>query len=1169
MGKLYFPSFIFPKTITAHQSSHSFMNGTHQSYKNLTIMQPKFTRRSLVYFFSRLSMLTLVMALTTLVSFSQNAGKGNQQLNADRQARTAQKLKIEKFGKTSIGPVAATNDAGITPTRNAGNIVARTEAVCQTFTGSLAAGDATMPARLFRGGVNLSSCAANPAFPGTSAVSPFFDTYTYTNTTGLTQCGTFALTTNDVVNANIELGVWNGSFDPNNQATNYITDPGSSTGTPILAPLTCNATIAAGQTVVIAVWSANASGTAAGTASDYTVTVSFPICSSAPCAGTPTPGNTLSSAATVCPGINFTLTTQNATSGSGVTYQWQSAPTSAGPFNDIAGATGSALTTTQAVATCYRVRVICGSAGGGTAFSTPVCVALTPPSGCYCTPPGSDCTDSDIITRVRISTMDNASTCGTGPPAGYTNYTSTVAAPIVYAGAGNPLTVDVATVFSEFVAAWIDYNQNGLFEASEYTNLGNNSAGGTLTANVNIPASALTGVTRMRVRVRFATVLGTGDPCTGYTFGETEDYSVNIQPCVPVTITSSPANSSTVCGGNATFTVATSGTLPTYRWEYRVNASSPWLFVPATAPYSGILTPTLTISGATAALNGYQYRATVAGGCSGTDFSAAATLTITPIVPIVNPASASICLGQIQQLTLTNTVSAPTTVTFNATGLPIAIPDANTTGITATIPVAGIPAGAVITEMKVKFSVPAHTWAGDLCAVIKSPAGAILNLDYFISSTGVGPTIGTGIQNTALSSLGGPLLSSAASPWTGTFRADAVTTIVAGNPPSGPTGFTPTTAVWTPFTTAVNPNGNYTFAIFDAFGGDFGSLTAASIEVTYVAPVFAQGTWTGPAGTMFTDAAATVAYTGTPATTIYVKPTVSSNYTVSYTTPAPCTSAVTTVPVTVSTPIVVTTAPANKTACDGATGTQFTIATTGGPISYQWQVSTDGGLTYSNIAGQTTSTLTLGAVNLAMNNNRYRVVMTAGGCAGVTSASAILTVTPLPVVTLTSPDLLITPGQTTTVTATSVPAAATPSSYVWTLNGNVIPGANTSTVTVNIDGIGTYQATVASSNGCSNVSNTLVIGSEASDRLWIWPNPTNGRFEVRLYYSGATAEKRVVTIYNQLGQVITSKQFNLNSGTVPYLSMQFDLRNVPAGTYAVKVADHITGKVKSGLVVIQ
>ena len=201
-----------------------------------------------------------------------------------------------------------------------------------------------------------------------------------------------------------------------------------------------------------------------------------------PCAGTPAPGNTLSTLASACPGTNFTLSLQNLTDGTGVTYQWQSSPDGT-TWTNITGATNATYTTTLTAATYYRCNVTCS---GNTTASNPIQVALTPPSGCYCTPAASDCTDDDMITRVRISTLDNSSACS---PNGYANYTNTVPAPTVYSGAANPITVDVPTSWTEQVAVWIDYNQNGQFEASEYTDLGRNVGnGGVITKKINMPA---------------------------------------------------------------------------------------------------------------------------------------------------------------------------------------------------------------------------------------------------------------------------------------------------------------------------------------------------------------------------------------------------------------------------------------------------------------------------------------------------------------------------------------------------------------------------------------------------------------------------------------------------------------------------------------------------------
>jgi hypothetical protein len=67
-------------------------------------------------------------------------------------------------------------------------------------------------------------------------------------------------------------------------------------------------------------------------------------------------------------------------------------------------------------------------------------------------------------------------------------------------------------------------------------------------------------------------------------------------------------------------------------------------------------------------------------------------------------------------------------------------------GINHTIPVSGI--SGLISDITVQFSIPAHTWPGDLCAVLRGPGGQILNLDYFITNTGAGP--GAGMVNTKL-----------------------------------------------------------------------------------------------------------------------------------------------------------------------------------------------------------------------------------------------------------------------------------------------------------------------------------------------------------------------------------------------------------------------------------
>ena len=112
-----------------------------------------------------------------------------------------------------------------------------------------------------------------------------------------------------------------------------------------------------------------------------------------------------------------------------------------------------------------------------------------------------------------------------------------------------------------------------------------------------------------------------------------------------VAVTSQPANTTVCDGGNASFTIAGSGTGVIYQWQ--VNTGSGFVNVPAGAPYSGTNAATLTITGATNSMSGYQYRAQLTNAtCTTPGVSNAATLTVNTLPAIsANPTNATICVG--------------------------------------------------------------------------------------------------------------------------------------------------------------------------------------------------------------------------------------------------------------------------------------------------------------------------------------------------------------------------------------------------------------------------------------------------------------------------------------------------------------------------------------------
>ena len=887
------------------------------------------------------------------------------------------------------------------------------------------------------------------------------------------------------------------------------------------------------------------------------------------CSGTPAPGNTISSAASVCPGVNFSLSLQNATSGSGVTYQWQSSADGS-TWTNIAGANSPGLTRNQTAATFYRCQVTCS---GNTGNSSSLLVALAPTSACYCTPTYSfGCGLGDAITNVSIpgTTLNNNSACSTPP---FTYYSS-LAAPSLIAGGSYTVNVTMGADANQHARVWFDWNQDGDFadagEAAGTTN-GSVGANGTAVMAITVPADALPGTTRMRVRGGNDAAITATQSCgvSSSGFGEAEDYNVTIAPCIQGAFTTQPASSTITCGGNASFTVAASGSLPVYSWQFRTGPTAIWQALPNGGVVSGATTATLTLTNVPTTWNGYEIRAMFSGACTGINPSNAATLTVNPIQTVVSPASANICAGSIQRLTITNfaSTSAPVTASFTSTDIPKPIPDNNTAGVTSGITVSGLPAGAATVGLAVRFSVPNHTWPGDLVIVLRTPNGQILNLNNEISGTGYGP--GQGMVNTVISSAGVNALSSgisAGTTFTGVFRADRGTGAGAG-----PASMVPTTANWADI---YGPsNGVYTLGLRDKYAQDFGTLTAWSLDVTYVVPSYGEGVWTAApaiAGTMFLDAAGTIPYNGTREDTIFVRPSENTTYSVFFnSTISPCTSAPATVRVNVGQPITTLAVPATAATCVGSgftmTGSHAAIPSTNAAAVYQWQQSADGGVNWTSISGATGITLAVPSTTAAMNGMRYRLLAQSGGCPVAVSNTAVLTVNPLPSVTLSAPVTGLTPGRTTTINGTSSPAAAV---WSWTLNGNAIAGA-AATQVVNIDGLGNYQATVRDVNGCINRSNVLTISGEASDKLFIYPNPTAGAFQVRYYHAGDANEKRIISVYNPLGQLVAVKTFDLTYSSAPYLRMDVDMSGAARGTYVVKVAHEYSGKIVSGLVLVQ
>lgn len=295
-----------------------------------------------------------------------------------------------------------------------------------------------------------------------------------------------------------------------------------------LAPLTWVASSAATHYIHI---NTNAACGTQNSCRDITTTNNGP---SSACTNPAAGGTTTSSVTAACDGVPFSLGLNGASVGTGLTYQWQSSPDNIN-YTNIAGATNSTYSTTQTVATYYRCVVTC--ALGTPANSVEVFVGQNTFLNCYCSSNATSTFDEEIL-EVSLGQMSNASTCGqTGGPGSiqsqYSNYTTIVAAPPIARTVDYPMSVSVGTCNGNYTnkcAVFIDWNQNGLFtDAGENVYQGNTSVGPHIdNFIVSVPVGAALGTTRMRVIA--VETSGTINPCGTYSWGETEDYYVEVFP---------------------------------------------------------------------------------------------------------------------------------------------------------------------------------------------------------------------------------------------------------------------------------------------------------------------------------------------------------------------------------------------------------------------------------------------------------------------------------------------------------------------------------------------------------------------------------------------------------------------------------------------------------------
>jgi subtilisin-like proprotein convertase family protein len=821
------------------------------------------------------------------------------------------------------------------------------------------------------------------------------------------------------------------------------------------------------------------------------------VCAS--CTGVPSPGFITGPAATVCSGSPATLTLNSFTSGGGITYQWKSSATPGGPYTNIAGATNTTYNFTSNTTTYFVCTVTCVGSGFSATTSEFTLNVTKPVHSAVSATPSTTCSPGSSVITGTVSGGNVAAgvgivgTSGTINLAIPDNNTTGVTTP--------PITLPAINI-PNFGSLRVRLN---IFH----------SFIGDLIVRLNSPCGNSFIMSRIGGTQAFGTD-GTGTVAALYTF---DPNAASAPPLSGSTGSVLPAGSYKPTDAAQTAHNWTGITFPctaTGGWTLTISDNAgldigtlvDWaILAPTTGNYTHALTgpgtivqnpstgpnnstANFTVSALPAGTHNFTLTSTDMAGCT---VSSPLTVTVnqTPAVTIT-PSAPVICAGAIQQLTAgslpgtAQTFTSTTSVTVPGTGTGVST-GAPANPYPSVINVTGLPAGAVVRSVTINGIV--HTFPADIDIVLQSPTGTNVIL---MSDAGGTSAFASPGRNYTLSDAA-PTLIASGSP-SGTYRPTNIGTPDSW-PAPGPGSLTQAAPALSSFTGSMN--GAWNLYVVDDAGGDVGTISGWAITFDAPAPVVFS-----PVTNLFTDAAATIAYTaGTPVSTVWAKPPVTTTYTATGTN-AGCTNTANAV-ITVNQLPAITVQPAALAApvCPGFNVT-YSVTATGTGLTYQWQLSTDNGTTYANLAGNppysgvTTNTLLITNVSTAMTNFRYRCVVS-GTCPPAATSSAVTLVV------------------ATTPTITTPPA-----------NLTVCANANASftVVTGGIPAASIFQWQVSTDAGAT------------------WTNlTTGGSFTPTFTITGAgtalSGNRYRVIVTNNCGQTVTSAAATLTVNAIPVVTV--------------------------------
>jgi hypothetical protein len=542
---------------------------------------------------------------------------------------------------------------------------------------------------------------------------------------------------------------------------------------------------------------------------------------------------------------------------------------------------------------------------------------------------------------------------------------------------------------------------------------------------------------------------------------------------VPVTVTTPPSltlsgSSATICNGQSTSTAIT---IITGGSSYDVYTWSPSSGVSGNSSTGWTFNPTSTTT--------YTLTASQSSGTCSTTATYLVNVNSTPSAITIAPTVPAVCVNSIQSLTVTGgTIGSVVNVgTSNNTNLTTGYPSPFTNYYGGTKHQMLIRASE-LTALGLSPNIPIQSLSFEVTAVGSTFTGTLQNFQVDMASTNATVLTSTAFLPVTTNVRAASDLPIAVGvvtiPLNGNFAWDGVSNIVIqtsySNANSGTTndfvqiknsdpGFISTNWYRTDSSTATSVLAATTPS---SSGNARPNMILDNLASTSI-------TWS-PTTNLYTDAAATIPYTGGNATTLYVKSSSvgSTTYTVTSTAQSTGCSTSTTVAVTINAlPTLVVTNP--SAVCSPAT-VDLTVSsvTTGSDAGLT--------LTYWTDASVTTALTTPSAV--ATSGTYYIKAVNTSGCATIQPVA--VTINALPTLVVTNPSAVCSPA-TVDLTASSV---TTGSDAGLTLTYWTNASATTALTTPSAVGTsGTYYIKAVNTSGCATIQPVIVTINSASTNV--------------------------------------------------------------------------------------